>query len=204
MQLEATEQAVAEAQKQLDEATITAPIDGVVASVNAKERDIVPSPTVSPKTIIHIIDPTSMELNAEVDEIDIPGVRPDQRVIIEVDALPALQFDGKVISIDSLSIEEGGVILYKVKIGLNVSEDSDLRVGMSASADIVIDERNNVLLVPDRAIKQDSEGNPIVEVMVNEQIEERTVVTGISDGFDTEIVEGLNEGEVVVERRTKS
>jgi len=110
----------------------------------------------------------------------------------------------ELISIDPISIEEGGVILYEVKIGLNVSEDSDLRVGMSASAAIVIDERNNVLLVPDRAIKQDSEGNPIVEVMVNEQIEERTVVTGISDGFKTEIVEGLNEGEVVVERRTKS
>jgi macrolide-specific efflux system membrane fusion protein len=72
---------------------------------------------------------------------------------------------------------------------------------MSATADIVINERSNVLLVPNRAISKDSQGNPIVEVMVNGEIERRPVVTGISDGFETEIVAGLNEGEVVVERR---
>ena len=202
--LEATEQAVAQAQKQLDEAVITAPFDGLAANVYVKEGDIIPSPTMSPKVIIHLIDPTTMELKAEVDEIDIPEVEPGQRAIIEVDALPALQLEGKVTSIGSLSIEEGGVVLYEVKIGLNVSEDSDLRVGMSATADIIISERSNVILVPDRAIQQDSQGNTVVKVMVNEQIEERIVVTGISDGFETEIVEGLNEGEVVVERRTRS
>jgi multidrug efflux pump subunit AcrA (membrane-fusion protein) len=75
---------------------------------------------------------------------------------------------------------------------------------MSASADIIIATRTNVLLVPDRAIKQDSQGKTIVEVMVNGQAEERVVVAGISDGLQTEIVAGLKEGEVVVERRAKS
>ncbi len=70
---------------------------------------------------------------------------------------------------------------------------------MSAIADIILEERSNVLLVPDRAISQDSQGNPVVKVMVDEEeIEERIVVTGISDGFDTEIVDGLSEGDVVV------
>jgi multidrug efflux pump subunit AcrA (membrane-fusion protein) len=72
---------------------------------------------------------------------------------------------------------------------------------MSAEADIVIVDRSNVLLVPDRAITKDSEGNPVVMVVVNEQTEERPVVIGISDGFDTEIVSGLSEGEVVVVER---
>jgi multidrug efflux pump subunit AcrA (membrane-fusion protein) len=57
------------------------------------------------------------------------------------------------------------------------------------------------LLVPSRAITEDSEGNQVVKVVVNEQTEERQVVTGINDGFDTEIVSGLNEGEVVVVER---
>jgi len=57
------------------------------------------------------------------------------------------------------------------------------------------------LLVPNRAIEQDSEGNPVVKVMVNEEIEERPVVTGISDGYQTEIVDGLSEGEIVVVER---
>ncbi len=201
-QLEAAEQAVAEVQKQLDEAIITAPFDGIVASVDADEGD-----SISPgMTIVHLIDPTGMELEVEVDEIDIAEVKPGQKTIIEVDALPALQLEGEVKSISTLSIEMGGLVLYEVTIGFNVSLDSGLKIGMSAIADIILEERSNVLLVPNRAITQDSQGNPIVKVMVNEEeIEERPVVTGISDGFDTEIVGGLSEGDVVViETKAKS
>jgi len=94
-------------------------------------------------------------------------------------------------------------MLFDVKIEFEVTEGIGLRVGMSASADIVINERSSVLLVPDRAIKQDDQGNDMVEVMVNEQTEERIVVTGLSDGYQTEIISGLEEGEVVIERRAK-
>lgn len=201
LQLEAVEQAIAEAQKQLDWAAITAPFDGTIASVNVDEGDTV----LATEIIVHLIDLTSMELDAEVDEIDVAEVKPGQRAIIEVDALPALQLEGKVISISLLPEVEAGVVLYKVKIGFDVPPDLELRVGMSATADIVIAERSGVLLVPSRAITTDSEGNPMVKVMVNEQTEERRVVIGISDGFDTEIVDGLDEGEVVVvERRARS
>ena len=197
-QVEAAEQTVAEAQKQLDEATITAPFSGVVASVDVDEGDNVSTVT----TIVHLIDLTSIELVAEVDEIDIPGVKPGQRAIIDVDALPGAPLEGKVTSISPLSIETAGVVVYEVKIGIDDSKDYGLKAGMSASADIVINERSNILLVPSRAIKQDSQGNPVVKVMVNEEIEERPVVTGISDGFDTEVLDGLDEGEIVViERR---
>jgi len=193
-QLKAAEQAVAEAQKQLDEASITAPFDGEVTGVDAEEGDVVTSAL----PIIHLIDPTVMEIEVEVDEIDIAEVKVGQRAIIEVDALPTLQLEGEVTSISTLSIETGGVVLYEVTIGFNVPPGSGLRIGMSATADIIINEASNVLLVPSRAITQDSQGNPMVKVIVNEELEERPVVTGISDGFDTEIVDGLDEGEVVL------
>ena len=77
-------------------------------------------------------------------------------------------------------------------------EDSGLKAGMSADADIVLDERQNVLLVPNRAIGHDSQGNPIVKVILDEQVEERRVVLGITDGLDTEVIEGLTAGEVIV------
>jgi len=203
-ELKATEQAVAQAQKQLDEATITAPFDGLVAAMYVKEGDITPSPTMSSMPVVYLIDPTSMELSAEVDEIDVPGVKPGQRAIIEVDALPDEQFEGVVTLVGSLPVVEAGLVLYKVKIGFDVPEGSELKVGMSATADIIIQQRNNVLLVPDRAVERDSQGNPVVKVMVNEQIEERSVVIGISDGFQTEIVDGLVEGEIVmIEQRAK-
>ena len=193
--LQQSQQSVEQAQKQLDEATITASFDGVVASVDADEGDSV-SATM---TIINLIDPDTMELEVEVDEIDIAEVKPGQRAIIEVDALPALQLEGEVASISLLSKEIGGLVLYEVTIGFDVPPDSGLKIGMSAIADIILEERSSVLLVPNRAISQDSQGNPIVKVMVNEEeIEERPVVIGISDGFDTEIVSGLSEGDVVV------
>lgn len=196
LQLEVAEQALGEAQKQLDRVTITAPFDGVVASIDVDEGDTVSAAT----SIVHLIDLTSIELEVAVDEIDIAEVKLGQRAIIEVDALQALQLEGKVTSISLLSEETGGVVLYEVTISFDVPQDYNLKIGMSAIADIVTDERSNVLLVPDRTITQDSQGNPIVKVMVDEEIEEieeRPVVLGISDGFQTEIVDGLEEGEVV-------
>ncbi len=201
-QLEVAELAIAEAQKHLDEAIITAPFDGEVTSVHAEEGDIF-SPTGMP--VIHLIDPTIMEIEVEVDEIDIPEVKTGQRAIIEVDALPALLLEGEVKSISTLSKELGGLVLYEVTIGFNVSPDAGLKIGMSAIADIILEGRTNALLVPNRAVTQDSQGNPVVKVMVNEKMEERPVVTGISDGFNTEIVSGLSEGDVVViETKVKS
>jgi len=192
--LQQFQQALEQAQKDLSEATITAPFNGVVASVDADEGDSV-SATM---TIINLIDLTSMELEVEVDEIDIAEVKPGQRAIIEVDALPALQLEGEVASISLLSKETGGLVLYEVTIGFDVPQGYNLKIGMSAIADIILEERSNVLLVPNRAISQDSQGKPVVKVMVDEEMEERPVVTGISDGFDTEIVDGLSEGDVVV------
>ena len=196
LQLNAAEQAIPEIEKQLQWAIITAPFAGTISSVDVDEGDTV----LATETIMQLIDLTSLELDAEVDEIDDAEVEPGQRAIIEVDALPTLQLEGQVVSISLLPEVEAGVVLYKVKIGFNVPPDFELKVGMSATADIITNERRNVLLVPSRAIKQDSQGNLVVNVVVNEQIEERPVVIGISDGFQTEIIDGLNEGEVVLRK----
>jgi HlyD family secretion protein len=196
--VELARESLAQTQKELDEAIIIATIDGVVTSVSAEEGDIIPSPTMSPKPIINLIDPGSMELVVEVDEIDIPGVNLGQEAIIELDALPNAKVAGNVTTIYPLPIEVGGVVVYKVKIIFEVPENIGIKVGMSASADIVLAKRSNVLLVPDRAIDKDKEGKTIIRVVVNEQIEERQVVTGISDGFNTEVISGLGEGEMVL------
>ncbi|MDH5695150.1 MAG: efflux RND transporter periplasmic adaptor subunit [Dehalococcoidia bacterium] len=204
LQMDKAQLALDKAKNDLEKAVMIAPFDGVIAVADVKEGDSLSAMDYATRTIVEIVDPRSMELDAEVDEIDVPGVKLEQRAIIGVDALPDEQFDGVVTSISPLAVEESGVISYKVKISFDVPEGSGLKAGMSATADIVIDERSSVLLVPDRAIGRDSQGNPVVTVMVDEQIEERSIVTGISDGFQTEIVDGLDEGEVVViEKRAK-
>jgi len=202
--MEKAQLALDKANADLEKTVIVAPFDGIIAAANVKEGDKLSSMDYATRTIFELIDPTVMELNAEVDEIDIPSVKLRQRAIISVDALPELQLEGKVTSIYPLPTEEAGLILYKVKISFDVPEYSGLKAGMSATADIILNKRSNVLLVPSRAIEQDSSGNPMVKVMVGEQIEERSVVIGISDDYQTEIVAGLDEGEVVViERQVK-
>ena len=195
--VELTNQSLAEAQKQLDEATINAPFGGVVASIDAEEGDTI----LTTSTIVHLIDPGSTELIAELDEIDMPEVKLNQETIISIDALPNVPLEGRVTAIYPLPKTEGGVVLYNVKISVDATGLSALKIGMSADADIIINKRNNILLVPDRAIKQDNQGNHAVKVVVNERAEERLIVIGISDGFETEIVEGLNEGEIVAVER---
>jgi len=203
--LESNKTSLARAENQLDiardelgKATITAPFDGIVASVGAKEGDRVPAPTVSPQTIIHLVDTTSMELLVEMDEIDIPEVKQGQQVLVTLDALPDAEFEGEVTAVYPLPTMIGGVVLYNTKISFDVPENSGIKVGMSASADIIINKQSDTLLVPSRAIGEDAQGNTIVKVIVNGQTQERAVVTGISDGIQTEILQGLTEGETVI------
>lgn len=194
-------QSLEQTEKDLKEAVIIAPFDGIVASVTAEEGDTIPSPTMSPRQIIKLIDPTSLELVVEVDEIDITDVEIGQEVILTLDALSDKEFAGIVATIYPVPLKVGGVVVYKVKIELDVPEDSGVRVGMSAETDIILTSRADVLLVPDRAISEDSEGNPVVNVVVDDdELEERAVVVGISDGFDTEIVSGLKAGETILAR----
>ena len=192
------------AQDMRDKTVIKAPFDGVIAKAYVKAGDSLSSVDFN-KTIFEIIDPKHMELTIKVDEIDIPSIKPGQEAIINIDALPTFKPRGKVSSISPLPRVEGGVVLYDVKISFDVPEDPAPRTGMSSSADIVISQRNNALLVPNRAIIQDKTGKFMVKLLVNGQAQQKTVETGISSNFDTEIVSGLNEGDtIVIERQVKT
>jgi HlyD family secretion protein len=203
LEVAAARQALEQARKNLAEATITAPFDGTVGAVYIDEGDIIPPPTMAPTVAIYLITPTSLELKAEVDEIDIPQVKVGQHANIEVDAFTDKLFDGTVTSISPVPKMEAGLVVYEVTISLAIPADAGVMVGMSTTADIVVAESDDTLLVPERAIGHDQNGNPVVQVSVNGQIEERAVVVGISDGLNTEILSGVSQGDmVVVERRT--
>jgi HlyD family secretion protein len=202
LEVAAARKALEQAQKDLGEATITAPFDGTVGAIYVDEGDIIPPPTMAPTVAIYFITPTSLELKAEVDEIDIPDVEVGQGAVIEVDAITDDLFEGTVTSVSPVPVIEAGLVLYEVTISLVIPADAGVMVGMSATADIMIDESEDTLLVPERAVGRDDQGNSIVWVSVDGQLEQRTVVVGISDGLKTEILEGLSEGDMVsVEKR---
>jgi HlyD family secretion protein len=219
MQVKSSEQAVKQAQqavglarmslddvrRQMKEATIYAPFEGVVAMVLAKEGDIVPSPSYAPQIIVQITDPDSLELLIDVDEIDIPLVETGQTAVVEVDALQDTIIAGRVTAVYPVPTEVGGIVLFKVRIGLETPEDAGIKVGMSASADIVSEEHTGVLIIPSRAIGKNDQGRVVVKVKADDKIQEREIEVGLDDGLKAEVINGLNEGEtVVVEVKVKS
>jgi HlyD family secretion protein len=202
LEVAAARQALAQARKDLDEATITAPFDGVVGAVYIDEGDIIPPPTMAATVAIYFITPTSLELKAEVDEIDIPEVKVGQSAMVEVDAIADDLFEGTVTSISPVPVIQAGLVLYEVTISLVIPADVGVMVGMSATADIMIDKSEDTLLVPERAVGHDEQGNPVVWVSIDGQLEQKAVVIGISDGLQAEILEGISEGDMVaVEKR---
>ena len=186
------------ARLELDKTVIVTPFDGVVADVTISEGQEISSMTYA-NPAIRLIDPSDIEMDGVIDEIDIANVEMGQEVIITLDALPDREIGGKVTFISQAGMIQAGVVSYKATITLE-ELDGKLRDGMSATADIVIERRDGVLLIPNRAI-QGSWDSPWVEVVVGEQgeqVEQRQITLGLSDGIRTEVLSGLVEGEQVV------
>lgn len=181
----------------LSKATITAPFDGIIAEVDAKTGDVLTTVDYS-RTIFQIIDPSHMEFMIKVDELDILGVKIGQAADVSIDAVPGLSITGKVLFVSPLPTTESGVVQYPVKIGFDVPAGVALQSGMSSSADIIISQHQNTLILPSRAIGTNNSGKPVVKQLVNGQVQEKEVVTGISTSLETEIISGLNEGDIVV------
>jgi macrolide-specific efflux system membrane fusion protein len=187
------------AQKQLDYASIVAPFDGVVAGLNLKSGDyFTPGVSASP---IYLVDTASLVANTEIDEIDIAGVRAGQKALLSLDSLPESQFDGAVDSI-SMTPTTGagslGVVQYTVKVRFAGNPPAAAKAGMSVSTDIVTHEGKDLLLVPNKSIKRNAQGQTVVSVVVDQKVEERRVVLGLTDGTQSEVVSGLQAGDRII------
>jgi len=199
IELQKAELALQNAKEQLMQTEIMAPFDGTVVDIGIKEKDQLSSFDYSSVTAIHLVDTGTIEMNGVVDEIDIFQVKVGQEVIIIVDAMPDLELNGKVTFISPFGTEETGVVEFAVTIQLEPT-DIELRGGLTATADIIIEKHENVLLIPSHAIVETPAGS-FVGVVTDETTEEperRKVITGAQDMQLTEIVSGLEEGEQVV------
>jgi len=191
--VELAEQALSLAVKNLAEATLTAPFDGVIASIEVKPGDVITTATL----IIRLVDPTLLELIVEVDEMDVPKVSKGQEAQISVDALPDDDFTGTVAAVYPVPAKVTGLVMYNVMVALSVPEDSALKIGMRATANIIVEKKTGVVKVPSTAVKENAQGEHFVNVIVDKKTEQRPVSVGISNGTETEITSGLSEGETV-------
>jgi len=177
---------------------IYASFDGVVAEVSVKKGDSVSSST-KLLTIITKQEIAEITLN----EIDIAKVKTGQKTTITFDAVEDLTITGDVVEVDTLGTTSQGVVTYDVKLAFD-TQDERVKPGMSISVTIIIDAKQNVLMVPNSAIKY--QGNvQYVQVVTDANISSpQQVEIGISNDTHTEVISGLSEGDKVVTQTTGS
>jgi RND family efflux transporter MFP subunit len=178
-------------QEKLAEHNIKAPFDGAVASINISKGDAVTS-----ATVIGTVITEQKIVEVTLNEIDIADVKTGQNATIEFDAVADLTVTGKVIEVDALGAVTQGVVSYKIKIAFDV-DDNRIKPGMTASASIIIDSKQDVLLVPLSAVKAAGE-NSYLEILIDGQSQRRDIVIGSSNDTMIEIIEGIEEGEQVI------
>jgi RND family efflux transporter MFP subunit len=179
----------------LPNAVITAPVGGEILWIDLEPGEW----AVATAPVITIIDTSVLQMKGIVDEMDMPFVELGGKVVVTLDALPEKQTEGKVTYISPVGTIQSGVVFYETTLELE-KIDSMFRDGMSATADVIVEERKDVLLLPVGAISREGGGYYVMKMLGEEQSEQIEIKVGLNDGRFVEILSGLKEGDEVLIR----
>lgn len=184
------------AKKKLEDTVIKAPFSGIVSEVYVEKGEVIAGVGASSSNkILRLIDTSRLFAEVNVDEVDIAKVRLGQKANVKVDAYPDEVFSGKVFSVAREAATSEGLVVVKVKIELDEA-DPKLKPGFTATADIIVGEAKNVLILPVEEVKE-REGRYFVTILQNGKPTPQEVQIGVSDGTYVEIKRGLKEGDIV-------
>jgi HlyD family secretion protein len=195
--------ALENAEEDLRNSTIVSPIDGLVLSRDVNVGDAVSSILVlgSQATLIFTLgDISEVYVQGKVDEADIGKVFLDQPARIVVESFKDKKYKGKVTKISPLGKEKDNVTTFEVRVSIS-NPTGELKANMSANAEVVLEEKKNVLMVPEASLIYDKDRKASVELPDPKAANGRKKVDvklGISNGVKTEIVSGLTEKQQVV------
>jgi len=195
---------VEDARERLKETVVVSPIDGMILEKNVEKGQIISSgiSSFTGGTKLSVVaDLTRTFIMTLVDETDIGKVFDGQKARITADAYPDKVFDGKVDRVYPKGQESDKITVFKVKVEITGENRRLLKAMMTANVDLILDVRKGVLIVPDEAVKlDDKDKKPYVQLLEGDKPVRRMVKTGLSNGFETEITEGLKEKDTVVLR----
>lgn len=210
------------AQKDVDEAksvqtSVIAPFDGFITQVNVAGGAQISRG----KVAMTIADPNQFEAYIMVSERDIPSVKVGAQASVSIDSMPGVSVPAKITYIAPTGTVQQGVVNYQVKVELSsnqpfaqgqktntpsvagqtspgvVAKPVQLRQGLSVTVNITVQQKNNIVLVPNRAIIRQGK-DTVVKVMKDGVVSTRVIKVGINDWQYTEVTDGLSEGEQVV------
>ena len=180
---------------QLSYATITVPIDGIVAFVSTQEGETVVASLNAP-TFVTLIDLRKLEVTVFVDETDIGRIEVGQRAKFTVDTYANQFFNGKVREIHPKAVIKDNVVNYEVILDIEKKKAAKLRPEMTANVVVTTGTRKNVLTLPKEAVKREGKKTFVV-MQVNGELEDKPIELGWRDSGRIEVVSGLKEGDLI-------
>jgi HlyD family secretion protein len=187
------------------ETVVKAPLTGFILEKNVYLGDpVVPLTSYQPGTaLMRMADMKDLIFKGTVDEIDVGKIQEGMKCELQVGALPGDTITGHVTLISLKAKREDNTTVFPVEIKIDETNNTVLRAGYSANANIIIARRDSVLAIPERVVtfRNDS---AFVKLPVGEKdSEERYIKTGLSDAILIEVLEGLKEDDVVLEKEVK-
>ena len=180
---------------------IRATVDGTILEIPVEEGDqVIESNNFNDgTTIASIEDLSKMIFEGKVDEGEVAKLEIGTPLKISLGAVEGAELDAKLRFIAPKGIEETGAVQFKIEGDVEVKEDIFLRAGYSANASLVLEKKDDVLVIPEALLQFDKKTDePYVEVETGDQeFERKDVEIGISDGVNVEIVSGLTESDKI-------
>ena len=174
-------------------------VDGMILDIPVKEGTFIIESNMFNEgtTIATVADMGEMIFEGRVDESEVGRIAVGMDLILSVGAIESEKFDAKLEFISPKGDVDQGAVKFDIRAAISLSESTFLRAGYSATADIVLEKRNQVLAIREGNLIF-TDGKTFVDLMVGEQrFERREVQTGLSDGINIEIVAGLSEGDQI-------
>lgn len=179
---------------------ITAPFSGTIGSVGLVEGMVLSSSTsttnINSERVAVIKGDSLPVINVSLSEVDVPNVKVGQKVTVTLDSISGKTFTGEVATVDRVGTVSNNVTSYNANIKLD-SDSDEILPNMAATANIVLQTKTDVLTVPSTALTTQN-GATYAKTLQNGKEVDVPVEVGISSDTNTEIVSGLNEGQIVI------
>jgi HlyD family secretion protein len=187
------------------ESIVKAPISGFVLSKAVEVGDPV-TPLTSYQEGTVLMKMANMErllFKGTVDEIDVGKLKEGMETEIKVGALPTDKIKGKLSKISLKAEKKENATVFPIEILIPTSSNTTLRAGYSANANVIIQKKDSVLVIPERVVTFRNDSAFVKVVLGREKDEERVIKTGLSDAISIEVLSGLQEGDSVLEKPVK-
>ena len=193
-QVEQAKAALALARNQLANSTIKSPIHGIVAKKFVEPGEVVSPPMMPGIPLLQIMKLDVLKTKVNISEKRINQIHIGQESEIMVDGFPGKTFCGKISKIAPVVDPQSRTFEVEINIA---NPELELKAGMFARVNIVLEKRSNVLLLPVEAVSDEGK-EKVIFLAKDDVAEERTVTVGLTNGMNVEITSGVKEGEMVI------